>query len=245
MDKDSSQQKTSRETVLGWIRALRAKTVENGCTEGEAAEAAAKIAKLLAKHDIDLDEVDLKSSGFAQREWAEDSEICSRLWPIVSEIGKLTSTRAWGRGPGEGDGWTFFGISHEVEIAHYLLDICVSAMRFELAAVREESKFLRPVIRRRKETGFLDGMARRLAERLQQIRLERDAKLSKGALVPVRNALIDQALKDSGIELKKARGGYRDVDLLDVLAGTIAGDRVRFDPGIGHGRPAAAIEKED
>ena len=41
-----------RSKIAARIRALLAKTVENGCTEAEALSAAAKVAELLDRHDL-------------------------------------------------------------------------------------------------------------------------------------------------------------------------------------------------
>jgi len=40
------------------IQALRAKTIDNGCTEEEALSAAAKVAELLDRHDLSLTDVE-------------------------------------------------------------------------------------------------------------------------------------------------------------------------------------------
>ena len=42
------------------IQSLRAKTIENGCTEDEALSAAAKVAELLDRHDLSLSDVELR-----------------------------------------------------------------------------------------------------------------------------------------------------------------------------------------
>ena len=49
-----------RDAILARIRALLAKTVANGCTEAEAVAAAELAAKLLAKHNLTLDEAELE-----------------------------------------------------------------------------------------------------------------------------------------------------------------------------------------
>jgi hypothetical protein len=51
----SDAAKKWREGTVARIVALMAKTVDNGCTVSEAAEAARKVDELLAKYEIDLD----------------------------------------------------------------------------------------------------------------------------------------------------------------------------------------------
>jgi hypothetical protein len=44
------------------IQALRAKTIDNGCTEDEALSAAAKVAELLDRYDLSLSDVDIRTA---------------------------------------------------------------------------------------------------------------------------------------------------------------------------------------
>ena len=49
------------------IQALRAKTMDNGCTEAEAMMAAAKVAELLDRYDLTLSDVELRESACERR----------------------------------------------------------------------------------------------------------------------------------------------------------------------------------
>lgn len=60
----------ANEKIMNKINALLEKTTENGCTPAEAAEAAAMVQKLLAKHHLELTE---------QREVAEDVLGCVEI----------------------------------------------------------------------------------------------------------------------------------------------------------------------
>ncbi len=51
--------------MFGICRYL-SKTVENGCTEAEAASAAAKVDELIATYEIDIDEVTMRKQEFLQ-----------------------------------------------------------------------------------------------------------------------------------------------------------------------------------
>lgn len=63
----------NRERIAAIIRALLEKTVANGCTEDEAIAAAAKAAEMLAKHNLTVDEVELRANPFArERQSFED-----------------------------------------------------------------------------------------------------------------------------------------------------------------------------
>ena len=42
------------------IQTLRAKTIDNGCTEGEALAAAAKVSELLDRYELSLTDVEIR-----------------------------------------------------------------------------------------------------------------------------------------------------------------------------------------
>jgi Protein of unknown function (DUF2786). len=44
------------------IQALRAKTIDNGCTEDEALSAAAKVAELLDRYDLSLTDIEMREA---------------------------------------------------------------------------------------------------------------------------------------------------------------------------------------
>ena len=49
------------------IQALRAKTIDNGCTEDEALSAAAKVAELLDRYDLSLTDIDIREAPCERR----------------------------------------------------------------------------------------------------------------------------------------------------------------------------------
>ncbi len=51
------------------IQALRAKTIDIGCTEEEALSAAAKVAELLDRHDLSLTGVEIHEAPCERREY--------------------------------------------------------------------------------------------------------------------------------------------------------------------------------
>ena len=51
------------------IQGLRAKTIDNGCTESEALSAAAKVAELLDRYDLSLTDVEIREVPCERREY--------------------------------------------------------------------------------------------------------------------------------------------------------------------------------
>jgi hypothetical protein len=218
-----------RDKIAARIRALLAKTVENGCTEDEAVSAAAKAAEMLARYNLTVDEVHLRETPFAKHAEQHDDEVGSRLWKVADGIAYMTGCRYWSSAPGFRTEVTFFGFAHEVEIARYLLDICARAMRQEDRRLNRIHGLLVPRKRRMIILPFLDGMADRLRERIRA--LKPAAPTGKG-LVVLRGALIDAALADEGIETRDGRGrASRDLEG-SYVDGRLAADRVALNRAV-------------
>ncbi|MBB5986014.1 DUF2786 domain-containing protein [Sphingobium lignivorans] len=225
---------TEREKIAARIRALRAKTVENGCTEDEAIAAAEMLAKLLAKHNMTIDEAEMRASPFEQHSQSHEDRVGERLWKIAATVSELTGTRYWTSRPGVYPiEITFFGFAHEVEVARYMLEICAGAMRREHARLEREA--WPRILRRSKLLPFLDGMADRLALRIRD--LIPPKPVGTGLMV-----LHDElgAAASPKTEPLRARGSRNlETGYLDGLA---AADRVALNKGLtGGARQAEAL----
>lgn len=227
---------TEREKLAARIRALRAKTVENDCTEGEAVAAAELLAKLLQQYNMTLDEAEMRASPFERHRETHDDPVGERLWKVARAVADLTGARYWVNRPGEPPTVNFFGFAHEVEVARYMLEICRRAMLGEQDRLQRET--WPRTLRRRQLLPYLDGMADRLAERIAA--LKPPAPTGKGLIV-LHGQLIDLALADAGIKLQDGRArssrdwedSYRD--------GRAAGDRVALNRGLGGGQATRGL----
>lgn len=223
----------NRERICTIIRALRAKTVANGCTEDEALAAAAKAAEMLERYNLTVDEVELRETPFKRHTEQHDDEVGRRLWKVAAAISELTGARYWTSRPGQRVEVSFFGFEHEVDVARYLLEICARAMRDQEAALMRQHALLRGRARLRIVMAYLDGMADRLAERILELV---PPPVTGTGLVVVRDALIRQAMKDEGIDLgeQDARRS-RDFDPA-YIDGRQAAERVALNRGVRGGR---------
>lgn len=199
-----------REKICARIRALLAKTVENGCTEDEAIAAAQKAAEMLARYNLTIDEVEMRESPFARYTDHPDDLVGERLWKPAVAISELTGARYWTQPPGAPPEITFFGFEHEVLVAKYLLEICGNAMRWHEQRQRRTMRLLHHSVQRRRVIPFIDGMADRLHARILTLKPPQPAGTG---LMVLHRELIDQALKDEGIGLKtRNMRGSRDFD---------------------------------
>lgn len=221
---------TNREKIARFARALAAKTVENGCTEDEAISAAEKLVEMLAAHNMTLDEAMMREQPFATHQEYREDAIGERLWKPANAIAHLTDARYWRSPAGV---WpvsiTFFGFDHEVDVAKYLLAICARAMEDGQRRVEKQHALINKARRRAHVLAYLDGMADTLHRRIRALKPKQPPGTG---LIVVRDALIDMALKDQGIEISQARSrGSRDFDP-SYAAGALAAERVRLDRGL-------------
>lgn len=233
-----SMKNDEKQKIAARIRALRQKTVENGCTEEEAAAAAAMVAQMLAKYNLSIEECELRENLFDRRNHWFDDPVGQRLWKVADGIAHMIGVRYWTSPPGEKTYVCFFGFDHEVEIAGYLLDICRSAMLSKSASMEHELRLLREGVRRRRIAPFLDGMADRLRERLRELK---PVCPPGTGLVVLRDHLIERAMKDMGIDLKGGNArASRDYEP-DYARGRAVADAVALNPGIRTGQPVGSI----
>ena len=221
---------TEREKIAARIRAIAAKTVENGCTEDEAVAAARKLAELLATYNMTLDEAMLRQQPFAKHQEYHEDAVGERLWKPAEAISHLTGARYWSSQSGVHPvSVTFFGFDHVVDVAKYLLAICARAMQDGRRRVEREHALLIPSRRRLHVIAYLDGMSDTLRRRIWELK---PAEPTGTGLVVVHGALIDQALADANIALQEKRTRpSRDFDP-SYLDGAMAGERVRLDRGV-------------
>ena len=228
-----------REKFAARIRALRSKTVENGCTEAEAMAAAELVAKLLETYNMTLDEAELRASPFEQATMEEDDRyVAEWLWVVADGIEHLTGAKTWKQRPGESPKVMFFGFAHEVEVACYLLEICASAMTGEVGRHFKAVRAFGPTKRRLAARPFLNGMSDRLRMRLRAMKPK--PPTGKG-LVVLHQALVDTALKDAGINLQSGKGAPDLEAFAGYGDGVRAADRVALNPGLSGSKKAPEL----
>ena len=134
--------------------------------------------------------------------------------------------------------YVFFGFEADTAMANYLFTVIDRAMRTGLSAFRAAHPRLSGVRLRRASKSFQQGMAARIADRLDEMHRERDANVaaqrSTGtALMLVKHQVIEDAFRQTEIRLVSAgrlgrarlNGAFRH--------GLAAGDRVNLARPVG------------
>ena len=227
--------------VLARIQALRAKTVDRGCTEAEAITAAGKVAELLDRYGLSLGEVELKEQsceGFGVGTGRR------RFGPIdscIPTVAAFCDCRVWSEQAADGEiRYVFFGLPADVAGARYLYELVERAFATETELFKRSELYAghRSGERRSATQSFQTGLAHGIARKLDALRREREAGMraeSGRDLVPVKQAVIDEELAKLGLHFHMRDGRKGRYVLREAYeAGHEAGARFEHRPGI-HG----------
>jgi|SRR5580658_1875953 hypothetical protein len=228
--------------VLSRIQALRAKTVETGCTEQEALAAAEKVAELLDRYGLSLSEVELKDQAC---EGAGIGTGRKRFGPIdacIPAVGRFCDCRVWSERTTRGEiRYVFFGLPADVAGAKYLYDLVEQAFETETDLFKSGALYAEHHSgdRRGATSSFQTGLAHGIAGKLSILRDQRETAMRTTTgrdLVPIKEAVLDEELAKLGMTFhtRSSRKGKRV--LRDAYrAGQEAADRFEYRPGIEQG----------
>jgi hypothetical protein len=220
----------SRKKMLERVRAILSKTMENGCTEGEAMAALAKARELMATYEIDENELHVEKqqegATIYKGNFADPYDIKKGL---CTSVARFTRCRGWD-GSREKYGISFCGLESDVIFATWLLE---TLQRFVMRALREfqKQRSIKGIPNSNfTSASFVVGCTARIAEKLRE--LVPVEPVGTG-LVVSRQALINAELARNGIMLSQGRASKRDIDKRSAMAGHMAGNSARFDRPVG------------
>jgi hypothetical protein len=220
------------------IRALRAKTVEQGCTEQEALTAAEKVAELLDRYGLDLSELDLRKQNCEGIGVETERKRRGPIDDCMTTIAAFFDCRVWAETSEDATlRYIFFGLPADVQASVYLHDLIALAFVSETAAF-QASEFYRLADsghRRSATNSFQIGLARGINQKLRALRQARDEPTggSNGrALVPIKESMIDDEMERLGLTFHRRSTARRRVLPTAYNAGKEAGQRFEYRPGI-------------
>jgi hypothetical protein len=219
-----------RNSIIEKIKALLAKTMENGCTEEEMLSALAKARAWIDTHEISDDELQLsrEEKAILHDESEADARDTHKIkWQLSNGVARYCNVQIY-RGSGKA-GLTFVGFKSDIDNATWLLNhladfIHDKLFEFLLDCLAPDGKARKEEIR-----GFVIGCAERINARMikmcDQSKIERTT--NHQALVVIKDQATKDLLKAEGICLRssRSRAGFSD----DArAAGRSAGDRASF-----------------
>lgn len=235
--------------MLNRLRALKERTVENGCTEAEAMTAATLLMKLLDKYNFSQSDLEMPLEAITEDAYFSPRKELGQEFFLMHGIEVYCDIKAWQRKefvPGKQTLMpviVLFGRESDVLVARYLMDLVRTAMNSEW---KKFNAIPRPNARSSDRRLFERGMCTRISQRLVEMKNDRNAEVDTASgktgqdLVVVKNAVVTEAFAKKGINLRMTRSkGTSNVNALGH--GIKAGDRVALNPGI-DGKQAARIK---
>ena len=223
------------------IQALRAKTVEQGCTEQEALAAAEKVAELLDRDGLSLSELDLRRQTCEGIGVETDRKRRGPIDDCMGTIAAFFDCRVWCETSEDATlRYIFFGLPADVQAAVYLHDLIALAFATETAAFQAAEIYRSTHSSRRRSAtnSFQVGLARGIIRKLDTLRQARDVtggSTNGRALVPIKELIIDAEMDRLGLSLRRRSAVRRMVLPAAFSAGQEAGERFEYRPGIVRG----------
>jgi len=219
------------------IQALRAKTIDNGCTEDEALSAAAKVAELLDRYDLSLTDIDIRKAPCERLMYETHRKRRIPLDDCIGAVANFCDCRVWREKEQTGESrYVFFGLRSDIEVAHYLAELIDTAVRSELGRYKTTSGYgrFRHNERHLANASFALGMVASIAEKLTAMKAGRDrVNQSTGrGLVVLKASVVDAEFDKLGLNLRASRSTGRTVSMTAYEAGGVAGSSLAINPAI-------------
>ena len=207
---------------------MRAKTLENGCTEAEALLAAAKVAELIDRYDLSQSDVEIRAAQ-CERGIYEDSR--NKRMPIGEAIGAIAAfcnCRAWReKSADKALRYVFFGLPADIDAALYLAELIDHSVRSELGRFKISPAYtaFRHSDRHLANASFALGMMGSIADKLTMMKADRKHGTGRNLFI-VKNALVDAELQKLGLQMRETTSAPRMISSDAYEAGEAAGAAV-------------------
>lgn len=216
------------------IQGLRAKTVAQGCTEQEAMAAAEKVAELLDRYGLSLNELELQAQPCEGVGIQTNRRRMAPIDECIPSIAAFFDCRVWvERVQNAPLRYIFFGLRGDVMAAQYLYEMVERAFDTETDNFRGSDIYYEMAGDRRTATNsFQIGLSRGITGKLHTLRLARDDAIRSASgrdLVPVKSAMVEEEMAKLGLSLSQKTTNRGKRVIRDAYtAGKEAGDRFEF-----------------
>ncbi|MCF1485061.1 DUF2786 domain-containing protein [Agrobacterium vitis] len=225
-----------RESLIKKVRALMAKTVDNGCTEAEAMAAAEKVAALMRDHSLSETVLEMENASIGVK-----FNIRSIKAKVCAAIAFSTNCAVLHMGEGREKTALYIGYAPGPQIACYLHDVLHRAVDSAIKDFRADRFYetRRTTKTKRKAVeDFTDGMVQGLCSRL--IRLFKSSiNEEKGA--KARQALAEMFPRTKTVRTKESKPRFLEAN----LRGESAARKVNISQGVAEQRRPLLLGKAD
>jgi hypothetical protein len=244
----SEREQDDATRILERVRRMLAIANDLAATEGERDNALRMAHNLLAKHQLDMEDVDAHAREKLDPRVRLDGTSWAMAWThhVRQSIAKLFMCRYYygGKRNATQMGVTFIGRTSNVTTCAYMCDFIINSI---LKEGRKRFKHnLSPETR-----AFALGCATKLAERVSQLRAEkqRDWKSTGSALVVLdveetEDAANEALIKEAGTEIvvSKDRSDYKSLNWSAFVEGNEYGKTIGLNTQVANKRGTLAIE---
>ena len=216
----------TNEKTLNKIRALLAKTIENGCTEAEAMAALEIAQKLMIEHEISLEDLKLEDEkAIVARSDMRDPQ--NVRWQIAYWIAQFTETLPFGHKKSI----KFAGLKGDVDFAVWLCDTLAAFVHAELKRYMWSNGYqkLQGNNRIQVQNSFVRGCCARINSKLHEMANKRHVSANSNAIAVAKSAMIDDIWNELGVKDADNRGRKKQIQYGSVYrAGAEAGEKASF-----------------
>lgn len=215
--------------VVQRIRALQAKTVDQGCTEEEAVAAAEKAAELLDRYSLDLTEASVREIGCEAARYGTGRKKRNDMDLLCMTVARFFDCQGWLTKSAQGEiEHVFFGFRADAEAARVLVArICEiiddAADQFKRGDIYAG---LAGGGRRSAVSSFKAGMSHGISQKLARLKKDRVTHANRNsgtALVVVKQDMVRDELSKLGLAMRVLPAGRSRMDARSFDAGRQSG----------------------
>jgi hypothetical protein len=221
---DDTRQPSERTKVVGRVKALLAKTLENGCTEAETMAAMEKAAEIMAAHDIAEGDLQQQLDEHVVTRHTGNIDPYKVRWNLCSAVATFTHCREWRQRYDKTI--VLCGLEGDTEFAEWLLGALGDFVLREIEGHLAERRRNGLPCSRTVSASFMYGMTGRISERLRELSAQwipctgNDVAVSPAARV-------EAFMKEAGIKVAMS-SNYFAPSQDCYAAGKAAGNRASF-----------------
>jgi glycerophosphoryl diester phosphodiesterase len=231
---DDTRQPSEHKKVVGRVKALLAKTLDNGCTEAETMAAMEKAAEIMAAHDIAEGDLQQKRDEHVVTRHTGNIDRFKVRWNLCSAVATFTHCRAWRQVYDKTI--VLCGLESDTEFAEWLLGALADFVLREIESHLAERRRNGLPCSRTVSASFMYGMTRRISERLLELSAQWIPSTGKDVAVSP-TARVEAFMKEEGIKVATVSSNYFAASHDCYAAGKAAGSRASFARPVSSGGP--------
>jgi hypothetical protein len=220
--------------VVGRVKALLAKTLDNGCTEAETMAAMEKAAEIMAAHDIAEGDLQQKQDEHVVTRHTGNIDPFKVRWNLSSAVATFTHCRSWRQRYDKTI--VLCGLESDAEFAEWLLGALADFVLREIESHLAERRRNGLPCSRTVSASFMHGMTCRISDRLRELSAQWIPSTGKDVAASP-TARVEAFMKEEGIKVATASSNYFAALQDCFAAGKAAGNRASFARPVSSGGP--------